>query len=156
MPGSAPTVMRRRKSAAHTPSLSKSVGSKAEVYKGFARHTAGGLTKKDILRVAIKRAGKLVGYRYKSRAKSAAMKKRGVPVQGRIWRMALKKVTGGAIPRKGTQAHRMAKALMRQLMNRGGIDTTPPLFRLRKAARAGKGGGKPRKAGSRRRRPATV
>jgi hypothetical protein len=135
---SAPAVMRKKSAA--SASAVKSVGSKAEVYKGLAKHTSGGLVKKDIVRVALKRKGELVGYRYKSRAKSMAMKKRKVPVQGRVWRMALKQVTGGAIPRKGTQAYRMAKALMRQLLRRGGADTTPPLFKLRKSAKAGKGG----------------
>jgi hypothetical protein len=146
MPGSAPARLGKksvRKSASAAPI--KSVGSKSEVYKGLAKHTSGGLTKRDILRVAIKRAGKLVGYRYKSRAKSMMMKRRRVPVQGRMWRMALKQVTGGAIPRKGTQAYRMAKAVMRQLMRRGGVDTTPAMFKLRKSAKAGKGG-RPRKA----------
>jgi hypothetical protein len=137
---SAPAKMKKSKSASKKSPAVKSVGSKAEVWKGLAKHTAGGLEKKDIIRVSLKRAGKVVGYRYKSRAKSAAMKGRKVPVQGRIWRMALKQVTGGAIPRKGTQAYRMAKALMRQLLRRGGVQTTPPLFKLRKSAKAGKGG----------------
>lgn len=151
MPGSAPARVGKKSAPKSAPAPIKTVGSKSEVYKGLAKHTSGGLTKRDILRVAIKRAGKLVGYRYKSRAKSAAMKKRGVPVQGRMWRMALKQVTGGAIPRKGTQAYRMAKAVMRQLMRRGGVQTTPALFKLRKSAKAGKGGRR-RKAGAGKRR----
>lgn len=56
------------------PEFKKTIGTKAEVWKGIAKRTSGGLHKKDILRKAV---GRLSGgsgkrtYRYVSKAKSA-------------------------------------------------------------------------------------
>lgn len=124
----------------------KAIGSKAQVYKGHAHHTSGGLTKSQIKRIKVgSRNGKSV-YRYVSAKKHAAGKKLQSRMRGsglgraaRLWRAALKATTGGRIPRKGTSEHRLAKAYFRRLMARGGIKTTPPLAgvmsRTRRSAR---------------------
>jgi hypothetical protein len=123
------------------------VGSKAQVYKGHAHHTSGGLKKADIKRIKVgSRKGKVV-YRYVSAKKHAAGKKllskmraSGLGRAARLWRAALKATTGGRIPRKGTSEHRLAKAYFRRLMARGGVKTTPPLAgvmsRTRRSARS--------------------
>jgi hypothetical protein len=108
-----------RKSSRKSTHKVASVGSKSQVYKGHALHTAGGLKKKDIKRIKVgTRNGKSV-YRYVSAKKHAAGKKlqgRGQGRVARMWRMALKQVTGGRIPRKGTSEYKMAKAAFRKML----------------------------------------
>jgi len=101
------------------PRKLKATGSKAQVWKGRALHTSGGLTKNDILRLSIVRGGKRV-HRYVSKRKHALGKARKGPASHAllVWRRALKVVTGGVVPRKGTDAYRKAKALYAQLLNR--------------------------------------
>jgi hypothetical protein len=52
----------------------RNIGTKASVYKGFAKKTSGGLTKKDIVRVT--RKG-VVSYKSKKRVKASKSKKSG-------------------------------------------------------------------------------
>lgn len=130
----------------------RAVGSKAAVYKGHAKHTSGGLTKKDILRLVIRRGGKKVGYRYVSKKKHAAGQKlqRRLKASGkstrrflRLWRLAIRRVTGGRIPRKGTAEYAKVKALYKGLLQRGGSKETPMKVRMMVAAKTVK----PKKAG---------
>lgn len=92
----------------------KAVGTKSEVYKGLARHTAGGLTKSDIVRKTIRRGGKVV-HRYVSKKKAAAGKARGLPTALRMWRSALKKAGVVGVPRKNTSAYKRAKSIYRAM-----------------------------------------
>jgi hypothetical protein len=122
----------------------RAVGSKASVYKGHAKHTSGGLTKKDILRLTIRRGGKKVGYRYVSKRKHAAGQKlqRKLKASGkstrrflRLWRLAIRRVTGGRIPKKGTAEYAKVKALYKGLLARGGSKETPMKVRVMAAAK---------------------
>jgi hypothetical protein len=81
----------------------ETVGSKREVYKGKAKHTSGGLEKKDI----VKRNGK-----YMSKKKLKASKSnKGL----RNWISAVKKarkelkITGFVPIKKGTELYKLAK-----------------------------------------------
>lgn len=95
------------------------VGSKAQVWKGLAKHTSGGLKKKDILRLTLTRAGKKV-HRYVSAKKhqrgKSLRRKAGNTKALAAWRMAVRRAAGGKIPRKGTDAYKRAKALYAALM----------------------------------------
>jgi hypothetical protein len=146
-----------RKAAAAKPHKVRAVGSKAAVFKGHAKHTSGGLTKKDILRLVIRRGGKKVGYRYVSKRKHAAGQKlqRKLKASGkstrrflRLWRLAIRRVTGGRIPRKGTSEYAKVKALYKGLLARGGSKETPKKVRMMVAAKTirAKKAGKPKKA----------
>lgn len=111
-----------KKSSSHSASKVRAVGSKASVYKGHAKHTSGGLTKKDILRIVIRRGGKKVGYRYVSKKKHAAGRKlqrgagKGTRRYLQLWRAACRKVTGGRVPKKGTSEYAKCKQLYRKLL----------------------------------------
>ena len=112
----------------------KAVGTKAEVYKGLAKHTSGGLKQKDIVRKAVGRRGTKTVYRYMSKKKAAAGKRRGLPKALMAWRSALRRVGAKGVPKKGTSAYRAAKVEYAKIM--------------RKSATMGKAA----KSGSRRRR----
>jgi hypothetical protein len=114
----------------------KAVGTKAEVYKGLAKHTSGGLKQKDIVRKAVGRRGTKTVYRYMSKKKAAAGKRRGLPKALMAWRSALRRVGAKGVPKKGTSAYRAAKVEYGKIM--------------RKSATMGKAA----KSGSRRRRSA--
>ena len=114
----------------------KAVGTKSEVYKGLAKHTSGGLKQKDIVRKAVGRSGTKTVYRYMSKKKAAAGKRRGLPKALMAWRSALRRVGAKGVPKKGTSAYRAAKVEYAKIM--------------RKSASVGKAA----KSGSRRRRSA--
>jgi hypothetical protein len=130
------------------------VGTRAQVYKGVAHHTKTGLKKKDIVRVKVgMRAGKVL-YRYKSARKRALGKKLHRKYKAstsrylRAWRMALRQVTGGRIPKKGTADYAAAKEVYLRLLQGARI----PLGSLKKGVRRVKKAGARRvkKAGARR------
>lgn len=79
-------VVKRRKRIVKKKRVVKAVGNKASVYKGFAKRTSGGLTKKDIVRT--KRKG-VVSYKSKKKVQVAKRKKSGGGLKK--WRDALKK-----------------------------------------------------------------
>lgn len=79
-------VVKRRKRVVKKKRVVKAVGNKASVYKGFAKRTSGGLTKKDIVRT--KRKG-VVSYKSKKKVQVAKKKKSGGGLKK--WRDALKK-----------------------------------------------------------------
>jgi len=126
----------RKAAKAAKPLKIKAVGTKAEVYKGLAKHTSGGLKQKDIVRKAVGRRGTKTVYRYMSKKKAAAGKARGLPKALMAWRSALRRVGAKGVPKKGTSAYRAAKVEYAKIM--------------RKSASMGKAA----KAGSRRRRSA--
>lgn len=97
----------KRFSAKHKDHV-KAVGRKSEVYKGLAKHTSGGLTKKDIVRKTIRRGGKVV-YRYMSKKRAMAGKRRGLNPALKAWRSALRRVGAKGIPKKGTAMYKAAK-----------------------------------------------
>ena len=85
----------------------KAVGSKAQVFKGLARHTSGGLKKADIVR---KKVGN--SYRYVSKKKS----KKGKSHPWIKAVMAARRelgIKGMAFPKKGTKLYALAKKKMR-------------------------------------------
>jgi hypothetical protein len=130
--------------------LGHKVGTKAQVYKGVAHHTKTGLKKKDIVRVKVgMRAGKVL-YRYKSARKHRLGKrgKTGNVRALRAWRMALRQVTGGRIPKKGTADYAAAKEVYLRLLQGARI----PLGSLKKGVRRVKKAGarRAKKAGPRR------
>ena len=59
-------VKRRKRVVKKKSVLLRTIGNKASVYKGFAKRTSGGLTKKDIVRT--KRKG-VVSYKSKKKVK---------------------------------------------------------------------------------------
>jgi len=126
----------RKAAKAAKPLKIKAVGTKAEVYKGLAKHTSGGLKQKDIVRKAVGRSGTKTVYRYMSKKKAAAGKRRGLPKALMAWRSALRRVGAKGVPKKGTSAYRAAKVEYAKIM--------------RKSASVGKAA----KSGSRRRRSA--
>ena len=79
-------VKRRRKRVVKRKRVVRTIGNKASVYKGFAKRTSGGLTKKDIVRT--KRKG-VVSYKSKRKVKVSKTKKSGGGLKK--WRAALKK-----------------------------------------------------------------
>ena len=85
--------------------MSKIVGTKAQVYKGSATHTSGGLTKSDIF--FDERSGT-----YKSKNKSKAS-------TGNPWSTAvgmwMRSNPGELIPRKGTKAYEEVKKIYNSL-----------------------------------------
>lgn len=96
----------------------KAVGTKAEVYKGLAKHTSGGLKQNDIVRKAVGRRGNKTVYRYMSKKKAAAGKARGLPKALAAWRSALRRVGAKGIPKKGTSAYRAAKVEYAKIMRK--------------------------------------
>jgi hypothetical protein len=102
----------KRYSALHKSS--KAVGTKSEVWKGLARHTAGGLRKSDIVRKTIRRGGKVV-HRYVSRKKLVAGKARGLPPALKMWRSALRRAGAKGVPKKGSSAYKKAKSIYRAM-----------------------------------------
>lgn len=105
----------KRYSAMHK-TVVKAVGTKSEVYKGLARHTAGGLRKSDITRKTIRRGRKVV-HRYVSKKKAEAGKARGLPSALKMWRAALKKAGAKGVPKKGTSAYKRAKSIYRKMQS---------------------------------------
>jgi hypothetical protein len=117
----------------------KVVGTKAEVYKGKAKHTSGGLTKSQIVRLSLMRGGKKV-HRYvsaKKHARGKSLARRGSSRILRAWRMAVKRVTGGPIPRKGTADYKRAKALYLKLVSGGLSAEQRPAVRTMRASSIG-------------------
>jgi hypothetical protein len=92
-------------------SAEKTVGSKAEVFHGTAKHTSGGLTKKDLMRT---KAGRIV-----SRKKHAAGKK---AIQ-RLFKLGYKPKKGSfGLFHKGTRkAGRKARGTRHRGGYRGGL-----------------------------------
>lgn len=95
------------------------VGSKAEVFHGKAKHTSGGLTRKDLMRT---KAGRIV-----SRKKHAAGKK---AIQ-RLFKLGFKPKKGAfslfgksATRKAGRKASRKARSTRRQGGYRGGYGST--------------------------------
>jgi hypothetical protein len=107
----------KRYSALHKSGV-KAVGSKSEVFKGLAKHTAGGLKKKDIVRKVVGRRGKKTVYRYMSKKKASAGKRRGLPKALKAWRSALRRVGAKGVPKKGTAAYAAAKAEFAKIMRK--------------------------------------
>ena len=114
-------VKRRKKRVVRRKKVIKTIGKKSSVYKGFAKHTSGGLTKKDIVRV--RRKG-VVSYKSKKKVKSAKKKKSSGGLNK--WRAALNKprkelVKSGKIkdptsfksfaPKKGSVLYKRARAI---------------------------------------------
>tara|TARA_A100001015_G_scaffold320837_1_gene448735 strand:- start:2272 stop:2652 length:381 start_codon:yes stop_codon:yes gene_type:complete len=114
-------VKRRRKRVVKRKRVVRTIGNKASVYKGFAKRTSGGLTKKDIVRT--KRKG-VVSYKSKRKVKVSKTKKSGGGLKK--WREALKKarkelIKSGKIkdpksfksfaPKKGTPLYKRAKEI---------------------------------------------
>lgn len=90
------------------PSLIKTVGSRASVYHGNAKHTSGGLTKKDL---KLSKCGSIV-----SRKNSARAKRVESPLL-KIWRQSVSSVyqqskyQGRFVPiKKGTPFYKAIKA----------------------------------------------
>lgn len=156
-----------RARAGHASAVLK-VGTKAQVYKGLAHHTKSGLKKADIVRVQVgkrrdSKTGKVKGvYRYKSAKKHAAGKagKTGNLRALRAWRLAVRQVTGGVIPRKGTTAYAEAKKLYLQIIKGGRVGASSlgkaVARRRRRVAARGRAkkpaGGSPKAAAAPRRR----
>ena len=114
-------VKRRRKRVVKRKRVVRTIGNKASVYKGFAKRTSGGLTKKDIVRT--KRKG-VVSYKSKKKVKVSKSKKSGGGLKK--WRDALKKarkelIKSGKIkdpksfksfaPKKGTPLYKRAREI---------------------------------------------
>ena len=114
-------VKRKKKVVKRKKRVVKVVGNKASVYKGFAKRTSGGLTKKDIVRT--KRKG-VVSYKSKKKVKVAKKKKSGGGLKK--WRDALKKarkelINSGKIkdptsfksfaPKKGSALYKRAREI---------------------------------------------
>ena len=113
--------VKRRKRVVKKKRVVKAVGNKASVYKGFAKRTSGGLTKKDIVRT--KRKG-VVSYKSKKKVQVAKRKKSGGGLKK--WRDALKKarkelINSGKIkdptsfksfaPKKGSALYKRAREI---------------------------------------------
>lgn len=148
----------RRARAGHASAVLK-VGTKAQVYKGLAHHTKSGLKKGDIVKVKVGvRNGKAV-YRYKSAKKHAAGRagKTGNLRALRAWRTALRQVTGGRIPKKGTADYAAAKKVYLQLLQGArfaGSLKKAVARRQRRVARKAQAAGSPKVARRRRARRA--
>ena len=114
-------VKRKKRVVKRKKRVVKTIGNKASVYKGFAKRTSGGLTKKDIVRT--KRKG-VVSYKSKKKVKVSKSKKSGGGLKK--WREALKKarkelIKSGKIkdpksfksfaPKKGTPLYKRAKEI---------------------------------------------
>lgn len=125
----------------------KAVGSKAQVWKGLAKHTSGGLKKSDILRLTLTRGGKKV-HRYVSAKKHAQGKRKASGSKAlAMWRRALKMVTGGRIPKKGSADYAKAKELYKRMMK--GVRSAGAKSSKSRSAR--KGGSAPARLGRSRR-----
>ena len=111
----------KRKRVIKRKKVIKAIGKKASVYKGFAKRTSGGLTKKDIVRT--KKKG-VVSYKSKKKVKVSKTKKSGGGLKK--WRDALKKarkelIKSGKIkdpksfksfaPKKGSALYKRARAI---------------------------------------------
>ena len=111
----------KRKRVIKRKKVIKTIGKKASVYKGFAKRTSGGLTKKDIVRT--KRKG-VVSYKSKKKVRVSKTKKSGGGLKK--WRDALKKarkelIKSGKIkdpksfssfaPKKGTPLYKRAREI---------------------------------------------
>ena len=128
------------------------VGSKAQVYKGLAKHTTGGLTRSGIMRikVGVKKGTTKSVYRYVSKKKHMRGKSLArVQPALRLWRAAMARagIPKGKFPKKGTTAYRRVRAIYVQMRLRGGVRSTPSLrrIRLQLAARTARAGRKARK-----------
>ena len=113
--------VKRKKRVVKKKRVVRTIGKKSSVYKGFAKRTSGGLTKKDIVRV--KRKG-VVSYKSKKKVKASKTKKSGGGLKK--WRASLKKarkelIKSGKIkdpksfksfaPKKGSALYKRARAI---------------------------------------------